>query len=99
MGTVVFPDAQLKVFLEATAETRARRRVQQLKLPDSEFQRIREMMEERDRTDSLREVAPAVPAADSVCLDSSNQTIEQTVTEVLRLAQERNLVNTNTAQR
>lgn len=96
MGTIIFPDAQLKIFLEATAETRAQRRLQQLKLPESEFQRIRDMMEERDRKDSLRDVAPAIPAEDSVCLDSSNLSIEQTVTEVFRLAHERNLVNTKT---
>lgn len=93
MGTVIFPDAQLKIFLEATAETRARRRLQQLKLPESEFQRIREMMEERDRKDSLRDVAPAIPAEDSVCLDSSNLSIDQTVAAVFRLAQQRNLVD------
>jgi len=99
MGTVIFPDAQLKIFLEATAETRARRRLQQLKLPESEFQRIREMMEERDRKDSLREVAPAIPAEDSVCLDSSNLSIEQTVAEVFRLAQQRNLVDDKSESR
>ena len=99
MGTVIFPDAQLKIFLEATAETRAQRRLQQLNLPESEFQRIREMMEERDRKDSLREVAPAIPAEDSVCLDSSNQSIEQTVAEIFRLAQARNLVSAKTENR
>lgn len=99
MGTVIFPDAQLKIFLKATAETRAQRRLQQLKLPESEFQRIREMMEERDLKDSLREVAPAIPAEDSVCLDSSNQSIEQTVAEVFRLAQARNLVNAKSENR
>ena len=99
MGTVIFPDAQLKIFLEASAETRARRRLQQLKLPESEFQRIREMMEERDRKDSLREVAPAIPAEDSVCLDSSNLSIDQTVAEVFRLAQQRNLVDDKSKSR
>ena len=93
MGTVIFRDAQLKIFLEATPDMRARRRLQQLNLPDSEFLRIREMMEERDRKDSLREVAPAIPAKDSVCLDSSHLSIAETVYQVLELAKERALVN------
>lgn len=96
MGTVIFPDAQLKIFLEATPDTRARRRLQQLNLPDSEFQRIRDLMEERDQKDKLREVAPAIPAKDSVCLDSSHLSIEDTVAEVFRLAQKRQLVNYET---
>lgn len=96
MGTVIFPDAQLKIFLEATPDTRARRRLQQLKLPDLEIQKIRDLMEERDQKDSLREVAPAIPAEDSVCLDSSNLSIEETVAEVFKLAQKRQLVNANT---
>ena len=98
MGTVIFPDAQLKIFLEATVDTRARRRLKQLNLPESEFQRIREMMEERDGKDTVRTVAPAIPAKDSVRLESSNLTIEQTLAEVFRLAQERNLINANTVK-
>ncbi|MXZ43470.1 MAG: cytidylate kinase [Gammaproteobacteria bacterium] len=95
MGTVIFPDAQLKIFLEATPDTRARRRLQQLNLPDSEFKRIRDLMTERDQKDSLREVAPAIPAKDSVCLDSSTLSIAETVAKVFRLAQEHKLVNAN----
>ena len=92
MGTVIFPDAELKIFLAATLEMRARRRLQQLGLPDSEFPKIRDMMEDRDQKDSLREVAPAIPAADSVRLDSSNLSISETVNRVLELARGRVLV-------
>ena len=92
MGTVIFPDAQLKIFLEATSDMRAQRRLEQMDLPDSDFFRIREMMEERDRNDSLREVAPAIPAKDSVCLDSSHLSIAETVNQVLKLAKERALI-------
>ena len=96
MGTVIFPDAQLKIFLEATLDTRARRRLQQLKLPESEFQRIRDVMEERDQKDSLREVAPAIPADNAVRLDSSHMSIAETVDEVLSLAKKHKLVDAST---
>ena len=93
MGTVIFPEAELKIFLRASHETRAYRRLGQLKLPDSEFQRIRELMAERDKSDSTRDVAPAIPADDAVCLDNSHMSIVQTVNQVLKLADERNLRN------
>ena len=95
MGTVIFPDAELKVFLKATLEMRARRRLQQLGLADSKYQEIRDMILERDQKDSLRKVAPAVPAKDSVRLDNSHLSIEETVDQVLKLAVERRLVRTS----
>lgn len=96
MGTVIFPDAQLKIFLQATPDTRARRRLQQLNLPDSEFQRIRDLMEERDQKDSLRKVAPAIAAENAVRLDSSTMSVSETVVEVLRLAKRHKLINGST---
>lgn len=93
MGTVIFRDAELKIFLTASLEKRVQRRLQQMGLPDSEFPQIRDLMDERDRTDSLRDVAPAIPAEDSLLLDSSNLSINQTVKQVLQLASERSLVN------
>lgn len=99
MGTEIFPEAELKIFLEANLDMRAQRRLQQLHLPDSEFQNIRDLMEARDRTDRLREVAPAEPAEDAVRLDSSNMSVVETVDEVIRLANERNLVNASTEKR
>ena len=88
MGTVVFPDAELKVFLTASAEERARRRHKQLKekgVKASLPVLLREI-EERDLRDRTRSVAPLVPAADSRVLDSTVQSIEFVVATVLQWA-------------
>ncbi len=88
MGTVVFPDAELKVFLTASAEERARRRHKQLKekgVKASLPSLLREI-EERDLRDRTRSVAPLVPAADSRVLDSTVQSIESVVATVLEWA-------------
>lgn len=80
-GTVVFPAADAKFFLTATEEERARRRVAELAAagtavdPDVTLREIRE----RDQRDASRDVAPMVPAADAVIVDSSLQTLEQVV--------------------
>ncbi len=73
MGTVVFPDAALKIFLTASAEERAQRRYKQLKEKDSSVSLAALSLEiaERDRRDSTRSVAPLVPAADAIVLDST----------------------------
>jgi cytidylate kinase len=73
MGTVVFPDARLKIFLTASAEERARRRYNQLKEKDSGVSLAALSLEiaERDRRDSTRSVAPLVPADDAIVLDST----------------------------
>jgi cytidylate kinase len=87
MGTVVFPDAPLKVFLTATAEERARRRHKQLiekgisVTLDSLLRDIRE----RDVRDGTRAAAPLRPAADAVLLDTTTLTIDQVITRVLAL--------------
>ncbi len=93
MGTVVFADAQLKVFLTASAEERARRRYLQLKntghsvsLPD-----LVEEIRARDERDTGREVAPLKPADDAVVLDSTTLTIEQVVERILAEATARGL--------
>lgn len=85
MGTVVFNDAPLKVFLTASAEERARRRYLQLKeaghsvnLPD-----LVEEIRARDERDTNREVAPLKPADDALELDSTTLTIEQVVERIL----------------
>ena len=91
MGTVVFPDALLKIYLTASPEERARRRHKQLKEKgltvtiDDLSQEIRE----RDRRDSSRPVAPLRPAADAILLDSTGLAIEQVVDQVLELARSR----------
>lgn len=73
MGTVVFPEAVLKVFLTASAEERARRRYNQLKDKglDANLSRLSREIAERDRRDAGREVSPLVPASDAVVVDST----------------------------
>lgn len=88
IGTVVFPHADLKVFLTARPEIRARRRHQEWlrKGIDDSYEDVLEALKERDARDENRPVAPLVPALDSILIDSSELSIEQVVTQVLELA-------------
>ena len=85
MGSHVFPDAALKVFLTASAEERARRRHKQLKDKglDVSLAALSRDIEDRDRRDSERSVAPLRPAEDARILDSSGQSIEAVTKTVL----------------
>jgi 3-phosphoshikimate 1-carboxyvinyltransferase len=91
MGTVIFPDAPLKVFLTASAATRAERRHKQLisKGIPARLEDLRADLEARDARDTNRSVAPLKPAEDAVLLDNSALTIGQSVDEVLRAWQDR----------
>jgi cytidylate kinase len=91
MGTVVFPDAVLKVFLTASVATRAQRRYKQLidKGNHANLAALSRDLEERDKRDAAREVAPLKPAADAVSLDSSGLTIDEVVDRVLKEYRER----------
>jgi cytidylate kinase len=91
MGTVVFPDAVLKVFLTASVATRAQRRHKQLndKGKHATLAALSSALEERDKRDAARAVAPLKPAVDAVSLDSSDLTIDAVVDEVLKKYQER----------
>ncbi len=91
MGTVVFPQAQIKIFLDASAKERAERRYKQLKLKgiDANLARILDEIEERDRRDSERAVSPLKPAEDSIIMDSSGLSIQDVLTRVLAIVQER----------
>ena len=86
MGSVIFPDAQLKVFLTATAAARAQRRFNQLKEKGivANIDTLTRDLEQRDRRDTERAVSPILPAKDAKILDSSNLTIEETVAQVLQ---------------
>lgn len=88
MGTVVFPDAQIKVFLDASVEERAQRRYKQLKEKGESviLSRLFRDMLERDRRDRERAVAPTVPAADAVVIDSTHLSLDQVVEAILQLA-------------
>ncbi len=90
MGTNVFPDALLKVFLTASAEERAKRRHKQLKDKgiDVSLPALSRDIKDRDRRDSKRSVAPLRPAEDARMLDSSNQTIDEVTQTVLDWADE-----------
>ncbi len=93
MGTVVFPDAPLKIFLTASADERARRRYLQLleKGEDVSLPRLLEDIEERDARDRNRAVAPLVPAEDAVVLDSSGLPIDEVFDRVMNCARDRGL--------
>ncbi|MXW53076.1 MAG: (d)CMP kinase [Gammaproteobacteria bacterium] len=95
MGTVIFPDAQLKIFLEASLETRTKRRMAQLGAAntDESFHRVLQSLKDRDERDSLRDVAPAVPAHDAIQLDSSRLSVQETVDFVMRKARNRGIID------
>ena len=85
MGTVIFPDAPLKVFLTASAACRAERRYKQLisKGISTNIDSLRADLEARDARDSSRSVAPLKPAQDAQLLDNSGMTVETSVNQVL----------------
>lgn len=91
MGTVVFPQAQLKIYLTASPEERAQRRHKQLKDKGLAVNigALSQEIRERDLRDSTRPVAPLRPAEDAITLDSTGLTIEQVVDQVLALARSR----------
>jgi 3-phosphoshikimate 1-carboxyvinyltransferase len=86
MGTVIFPDAPLKVYLTASAAQRAERRHKQLisKGISTTIDSLRSDLEARDARDSSRPVAPLKPAEDALLLDNSSQAVDQSVAQVLR---------------
>ena len=92
MGTVVFPDAELKIFLTASPDVRAERRYKQLKEKgiDANLRALSRDLEERDERDRKRTVSPLVPAADSHVLDSSALSIEAVAGRILELYREYN---------
>ncbi|HSX37237.1 MAG TPA: (d)CMP kinase [Chlamydiales bacterium] len=94
MGTVVFPDADLKFFLTAKPEVRAQRRLLELKgrFPDKDFQldHILKEMQERDRNDSTRSIAPLKRAKDAHLIDTSEKTIDGVTEEILHFVPQKN---------
>lgn len=89
IGTVVFPNADLKIYLEATPEERARRRVKQ-NLNNciiSDFEQILNDIIERDIRDSTRKISPLKKADDAIVIDSTNLTIEEVVNKIIELTQ------------
>lgn len=87
IGTVVFPDASHKIYLEASAEERARRRFSEIKQRDGDitYDEILASIKKRDATDSSREVAPLKPAEDAIVINSDGKSVEEVLTEALKL--------------
>jgi cytidylate kinase len=85
IGTVVLPDAELKVYLSAAPKERARRRAHQTGR-EAELDRVQEAMKKRDRQDSERGTSPLKPAPDAVILDTTSLSLEGVVSRVLELA-------------
>lgn len=94
MGTVVFRDAALKIFLTASAEERARRRYKQLiaKGESVSLPRLLQDIEERDERDRNRQASPLVPAEDAIVIDSSDVPVEEVLERVLDEVGKRGLV-------
>ena len=94
IGTVVLPDAQLKVFLFASAEARADRRTKELleKGQTVDYQTILAEINARDEQDRTRAISPAIPAEDAVMLDNSGLDIDGTVAAIRDMLVQRNLI-------
>ncbi len=91
MGTVVFPQAKHKFFLDASPEERARRRQKQLleKGQKVDYAGLLEQIKKRDRDDSSRSLAPLKPAADAVVIDSSRMSIDEVVSYMVQTVHEK----------
>lgn len=93
MGTVVFPDAEVKIFLTASAEARAKRRVIQLENDNqsADFEQILATIQARDVRDETRTTAPSKPAADALIIDSSNLDATEVYTTIKRYCQSKGI--------
>jgi len=91
MQTVVFPDAEVKVFLEASPQVRAARRVQQRQgdTPQEDLRQVAAEIHERDTRDSTRETAPLKAASDALILDTDHLNAQQVASEIVRLVEMR----------
>lgn len=86
IGTVVFPDADVKIYLDASAEERANRRVKQNeeKGIETSYEEVLKNIIDRDKRDSTREIAPLKKAEDAIYIDSTNMTIEEVGAEIVK---------------
>lgn len=91
IGTVILPDANVKIFLTASAECRAKRRYDELVAKGQKvcFEDVLREMNERDTQDSTREIAPAQAAEDAILLDNTNLTFEESVDAVIAQVREK----------
>ncbi|MGH9402241.1 MAG: (d)CMP kinase [Terriglobia bacterium] len=95
IGTVVFPDAPLKIFLTARPEERARRRLRDEKLKgrDATLEQTAYEIGRRDQIDAERKISPLTPAPDAYQIDSTGLGADEVVDEIIKLARERKLLN------
>jgi cytidylate kinase len=97
IGTVVFPHAELKVFLTATVEERAHRRYLEMKEKgeDVDLEDLKKRIAERDHLDETREIAPLRKADDAVFLDSTSLSIDEVTAQIVALAERKGVCGTN----
>ena len=91
IGTTVFPNADVKIYLDATPEERARRRILQNKEKgiNITYEEVLENIKDRDKRDSTRKVAPLKRAEDAIYVDSTNLNIEQVVDKIIKIIEEK----------
>ncbi len=91
IGTVILPDADVKIFMTASAECRATRRYKELlaKGVEVKYEDVLAEMNERDKNDSTREIAPATAAPDAILLDNSDMTLEENVQAVIEIVEKK----------
>lgn len=91
IGTVVFPDADVKIFLDCSMEERANRRYKQNleKGIECTYEEVFESIKERHRLETQRDVAPFVQAEDAIYVDSTNLTIEEVVNKIVKIIEEK----------
>ena len=92
IGTIVFPNADVKIYLDATAEERARRRYNQNienGINEGTYKEILESVQNRDYIDSHRKIAPLKKAKDAILVDSTNLSIEQVVEKIIELIEKK----------
>lgn len=88
IGTVVFPDALVKIYLDADVEVRAKRRYEEVKNKGYDYEGVLERLKNRDLIDSTREVAPLKVADDAKVIDSTHMTIDEIVEEIVKIYNE-----------
>jgi cytidylate kinase len=95
IGTVIFPDADVKIYLDAAHEVRAERRKDELEKNGIEPSRVSDILEARDKRDASRQAAPLKQADDAVHIDTSSLTLDEVVKKVVQIINERlNVGNT-----
>ncbi|HPP88336.1 MAG TPA: (d)CMP kinase [bacterium] len=87
IGTVVFPNADLKIYLDASVEERTRRRIKELEAKNEQvdFEKLKEEIIERDRQDKMREVGPLKIADDAIVVDTTGLSINEVINKILEI--------------